>query len=398
MMDERKYLHCRIFAYSRKQKAMFRRSHEVVLEVCSLEFFGEKGTLFLHWYFQCALLCFVTKNFSVFKINRYLIARSEALRRIIRSDNTRNMEFTRDDRRMTRHSTSVHEHDQIIFAFSLVFSYDETHMSEIHKLIIIGSGPAGITAALYAARADLAPIVLLGKEPGGQLMTTTDVENYPGFPEGIQGPELMQKFMDQAKRFGAKLVSESVVRVDFSSPPHKVYVSASVGEKEYRGEAVIVATGASAMWLGLESEARLRGRGVSSCATCDGAFFRNKSVVVVGGGDTALEEALFLTKFSTKVTVVHRRDALRASKIMQDRAFGNSKIAFIWNVEVIEVLGSQKVESVKLRDTKTGAESIFPCEGLFIAIGHKPNTDAGSGCKAAMDAERWLEERTSHSV
>lgn len=312
-------------------------------------------------------------------------------------------------------------------------------MPDIHKVIIIGSGPAGLTAALYAARADLAPLVLLGTEPGGQLMTTTEVENYPGFPDGVQGPELMQKFMEQSKRFGAKLLSESVTRVDFSGPPHKVYVGAGSAEKLYLGEAVIVATGASAMWLGIESETRLRGRGVSSCATCDGAFFRNKSVVVVGGGDTALEEALFLTKFVTKVTVVHRRDQLRASKIMQERAFANSKISFVWNSQVIDVLGVQKVEGVKLKNTQTGEESTFPCEGLFIAIGHKPNTDflknvlqldkkgyvipedetassiegvfiagdvsdiryrqavtaAGSGCKAAMDAERWLEERAS---
>ena len=311
-------------------------------------------------------------------------------------------------------------------------------MVDIHKIIIIGSGPAGLTAALYAARADLKPLVLMGKEPGGQLMTTTDVENFPGFPEGIQGPELMDRFRKQAERFGATMVQEDVVAVDFSGSgvagkPHVV----KTGSQEFRGEAVIVATGASAMWLGIASETRLRGKGVSSCATCDGAFFRGKEVVVVGGGDTAMEEAVFLTKFASKVTVVHRRDALRASKIMQERAKKNAKIGFVWNSEVVEVLGEKTVSGVRLKNIQIGATTDFVCQGLFLAIGHRPNTEvfkaklqldkkgylipegetasgvdgvfiagdvsdiryrqavtaAGSGCKAAMDAERWLEER-----
>ena len=300
------------------------------------------------------------------------------------------------------------------------------------RVLIIGSGPAGLTAAIYAARADLAPIVLGGSTPGGQLMITSDVENYPGFPEGIQGPELMAKFREQAERFGSHIVDVDVDRVDFSSRPFRVWARGT----EYRGDAVIVASGASALWLGLDSETRLRGRGVSACATCDGFFFRGEEVAVVGGGDTAFEEATFLTRFATKVHLLHRRDAFRASKIMVDRARRNEKIDIRTNVAVEEVLGSSKVEGLRLRDVTTGDESELPLGGLFIAIGYKPNTDifrdsldidekgylvvqdetrskiagvfiagdvhdhryrqavtaAGDGCKAAIDAERWLEE------
>ncbi|MEK6719956.1 MAG: thioredoxin-disulfide reductase [Chloroflexota bacterium] len=299
------------------------------------------------------------------------------------------------------------------------------------KVLIIGSGPAGLTAAIYAARADLAPIVLAGSAAGGQLMITSDVENYPGFPEGIQGPELMAKFREQAERFGTHIVDIDVDRVDFSRRPFRVWARGT----EYRGDAVIVASGASALWLGLDSETRLRGRGVSACATCDGFFFRGEEVAVVGGGDTALEEATFLTRFATKVHLLHRRDAFRASKIMIDRAKANDKIEIRTNVEVDEVIGTAKVEGLRLRDTKTGETSQVPMGGLFIAIGYKPNTDifrgeldvdekgylvvedetrskidgvfiagdvhdhryrqavtaAGDGCKAAIDAERWLE-------
>ena len=299
------------------------------------------------------------------------------------------------------------------------------------RVLIIGSGPAGLTAAIYAARADLAPIVLGGSTPGGQLMITSDVENYPGFPEGIQGPELMAKFREQAERFGSHIVDVDVDRVDFSSRPFRVWARGT----EYRGDAVIVASGASALWLGLDSETRLRGRGVSACATCDGFFFRGEEVAVVGGGDTAFEEATFLTRFATKVHLLHRRDAFRASKIMVDRARRNEKIDIRTNVAVEEVLGSSKVEGLRLRDVTTGDESELPLGGLFIAIGYKPNTDifrdsldidekgylvvqdetrskiagvfiagdvhdhryrqavtaAGDGCKAAIDAERWLE-------
>lgn len=306
-----------------------------------------------------------------------------------------------------------------------------TQTTQPHSIVIIGSGPAGLTAALYAARADFAPLVLAGTQPGGQLTTTTEVENYPGFPEGILGPDLMEKFRKQAERFGAIVRQEAVTKVDFSGAVHKVYVH----DMLYEARAVIIATGATAMWLRLPSETRLRGRGVSSCATCDGAFFRGKEVAVVGGGDTALEEALFLTRFAKKVTLIHRRDTLRASKIMQERALKQPKITFLWNSQVIEVLGDQKVSGVKLLDTKTGETREFGCEGLFVAIGHKPNTDifkgqlsldakgylmpkndtesgipgvfiagdvsdvryrqavtaAGAGCKAAMDAEKYLE-------
>jgi thioredoxin reductase (NADPH) len=299
------------------------------------------------------------------------------------------------------------------------------------KVLIIGSGPAGLTAAIYAARANLEPIVLAGVVPGGQLMITSDVENYPGFPDGILGPELMAKFREQAERFGTRIVDVDVERVDLSERPFRAWARGV----EYRADAVIVATGASALWLGLESETRLRGRGVSACATCDGFFFRDKEIAVVGGGDTALEEATYLTRFATKVHLLHRREAFRASKIMLDRAIDHPKIEIHTNTAVEEVLGGTKVEGLRLRDTTTDAVRDVPMEGLFIAIGYRPNTEvfkeqlevdekgylvvhdetgskiegvfiagdvhdhryrqavtaAADGCKAAIDAERWLE-------
>jgi len=300
----------------------------------------------------------------------------------------------------------------------------------VRKLIIIGSGPAGLTAAVYAGRANLSPLLFAGGQYGGQLMLTTDVENYPGFPEGILGPELMEKFRAQAERFDTEILDFDVTRVDFSGAVHRVFVD----EHEYLAQSVIVASGASALWLGLESETRLRGRGVSSCATCDGAFFKEKNIVVVGGGDTAVEEALFLTKFGKNVTIVHRRDELRASKIMQRRAFDHPKISFIWDSTVDEVLGDGRVSGVRLRNLKTGELSQKETDAVFVAIGHRPNTDifadqldldekgyirsndgvhtaiegvfvagdvydfryrqavtaAGSGCRAAMEAEHYL--------
>jgi len=307
-------------------------------------------------------------------------------------------------------------------------------MSDTRELIIVGGGPAGYTAALYAARANLRPLVVEGFNWGGQLMITSDVENYPGYPDGVMGPEMMAEFRRQAERFGAEFVTDDVTRVDFSERPFRVWVE----NDEHRAGAVIVATGASARWLGLPSEQHFQGRGLSACATCDGAFFKEKELVVVGGGDSAMEEASFLTRYASKVTVVHRRDEFRASQIMLERARANPKIAFVTNAVVEDILGDGKVEGVRLRDTHTGETSDFKTDGIFVAIGHDPNTKlfvdqldhdeagylvtkpgstetnipgvfaagdvqdhvyrqavtaAGSGCQAAMDAERWLEEQ-----
>jgi thioredoxin reductase (NADPH) len=245
----------------------------------------------------------------------------------------------------------------------------------IEDVIIIGSGPAGYTAALYAARADLKPLVFEGTQSGGQLMITTDVENYPGFPEGILGPELMEKLRKQAERFEARLVTSDVTQVDFSKAPYGVWV----GADEYRARTVIVATGATAIWLGVAGEERLTGRGVSACATCDGFFFRDKELVVVGGGDSAMEEALFLTKFASRVTIVHRRDQFRASKIMAQRAIHHPKIDVIWNAQVSEIMGEGEVTGVTLIDTQDGSTRHFPTNGVFVAIGHRPNTEVFTG-------------------
>ena len=305
----------------------------------------------------------------------------------------------------------------------------------IHKTIIIGSGPAGLTAAIYAARANLNPIVFEGNQPGGQLTITTDVENYPGFPDGVLGPDMMDLFRKQAQRFGAECFYKYVSKVDFSSSPFKVYVQ----DEEYLAESVIISTGASARMLGLEAEKELMGYGVSTCATCDGYFFKDKEIVVVGGGDSAMEEASFLTKFASKVTLIHRRDEFRASKIMIDRVLDNPKIEIIKNAVVADIFGSQKdgVSGILLKDTIDGNERNFDCDGVFYGIGHKPNTDqfkgiidlddqgyittnpgstltnvagifacgdvqdshyrqaitaAGSGCMAAIDAEKYLED------
>ncbi|HXA59307.1 MAG TPA: thioredoxin-disulfide reductase [Streptosporangiaceae bacterium] len=308
-------------------------------------------------------------------------------------------------------------------------------MTDVRNVIIIGSGPAGYTAAIYAARGDLKPLLFEGSvTAGGALMTTTDVENFPGFPDGIMGPDLMDNLRKQAERFGTELITDDVTEVDLTANPKIV----KVGDDVYRAHAVIIATGSGYRKLGLENETRLSGRGVSWCATCDGFFFRDQDIVVVGGGDTAVEEATFLTRFARSVTIVHRRDTLRASKIMQDRAFANEKIKFAWDSEVADVIGEQKVSGVRLRNVKTGEETTLEATGLFIAIGHDPRSElfagqldtddegyllvkspttetkipgvfasgdvvdhtyrqaitaAGSGCAAALDAEHWLQDQ-----
>lgn len=312
----------------------------------------------------------------------------------------------------------------------------EEFAGETFDVVIIGSGPAGLTAALYTARADLDPLVLEGPDPGGQLMETTDVENYPGYPEGVMGPKMMQQFREQAERFGAETHFKTVTDIDFDDRPYRLEVDEEI---EVFTKSIIVSTGASAKWLELPSEQRLRGKGVSACATCDGAFFRDEHIIVVGGGDSAMEEATFLTKFASKVTVLHRRDELRASKAMQKRAFNDDKIEFMWDTELKEVLGEEQVDGVKVFNNKTDeVTTLEDVTGVFIAIGHKPNTDlfkgvlemddvgylktngestrtvmpgifasgdamdpiyrqavtaAGTGCRAALDAERYLAEK-----
>jgi len=305
---------------------------------------------------------------------------------------------------------------------------------EPRDVIIIGSGPAGLTAAVYTGRANLAPLMIEGIEAGGQLMLTTEVENYPGFVDGIMGPELMERMRKQAARFGTEIVTDNVTSVDFSSSPFKV----STGSETYATKAVIISTGASAKMLGVPGEKELLGHGVSTCATCDGFFFKDQELLMVGGGDSAMEEATFLTKFASKVTIVHRRDTLRASKIMQDRAFANPKIDFVWDSVITEIFGNGKVAGARIKNLKTGEESELAAGGVFVAIGHTPNTHlfegqlelsggyivteaegtqtsvpgvfaggdvvdhryrqaitaAGMGCMAAMDAERYLESRT----
>lgn len=306
---------------------------------------------------------------------------------------------------------------------------------DVYDIIIIGSGPAGYTAAIYAARANLHTLVLQGEQAGGQLMITSDVENYPGFTEGILGPDLMDTFEAQARRFGAEMIARDAVKVDFTRQPFQIWIEAGTPEAQYRARAVIVATGASAKWLGLPNEQRLQGRGVSGCATCDGPFFRNRELAVVGGGDTAMEEALFLTKYASHVHLLHRRDTLRASKIMQKRVRENPKITIHFNSTVDDVLGEHSVEGLRIRNVETNAVETLPVQGFFVAIGHQPNTGifkgvldmdevgylktrewtmtnvpgvfaagdvadhryrqavtaAGDGCRAAIDAERWLE-------
>jgi thioredoxin reductase (NADPH) len=266
---------------------------------------------------------------------------------------------------------------------------------DTHKLIIIGSGPAGLTAALYAARANLKPLVIGGLTYGGQLMITSEVENYPGFPDGIMGPELMQKMIDQSKRFGAEIIYDDVSKVDFSQKPFKV----STSDQEFHAESVIIATGASSVWLGLPSEERLRGKGISSCATCDGFFFKEKDIIVVGGGDAAMEEASYLTKFAKKVTILNRSEKLRASKIMIDRARANAKITIELNKTVEEFLGDNHVTGVKIKDVVTGAVEERNIEGVFIAIGHKPNTDIFKG-QIKLDEKGYIvpQDETKTSV
>jgi thioredoxin reductase (NADPH) len=314
-------------------------------------------------------------------------------------------------------------------------------MSIHNKLIIIGSGPAGLTASIYAARGGIKPLVISGNEPGGQLMYTSEVENFPGFDEPILGPILMEKMRRQAERFGTRFVDKAISSVDFSSKPFCVRCSSTDNDnnnfEEYLADSIIIATGASALWLGLESEQRLRGRGVSSCATCDGFFFKGKDVIVVGGGDTAMEEALFLIKFTKSVMIIHRRDKLNASAIMQQKAFRNEKISFLWNTIVEDIIGDNKVEFVQVKNVMTGKSEGIRTDGVFVAIGHKPNTElfkgqieldergyvkkyeesktnidgvfvagdvydykyrqaitaAGSGCKAALDVINYLESR-----
>ena len=269
-------------------------------------------------------------------------------------------------------------------------------MDDLRNVIVIGSGPAGFTAALYAARANLAPLVLKGLEAGGQLMLTTDVENYPGFADGLLGPELMDQMEKQAARFGAEILPVHVTDVDLSERPFVV----RAGDQEWRGRTIIVATGATARWLGVPGEEKLRGRGVSACATCDGFFFRDRELVVVGGGDTAMEEATFLTKFASKVTIVHRREEFRASKVMSARALANPKVDVIWNTTVAEVHGDDAVSGVTLNDIRTDRSRTFAADGLFVAIGHDPNTTLFRG-KLALDDEGYVtvaEPRTATSV
>lgn len=266
------------------------------------------------------------------------------------------------------------------------------------RVIIIGSGPAGLTAAIYTARASLEPLVIEGEpsstsdQPGGQLMLTTEVENFPGFPDGIMGPELMSNFRAQAKRFGAKFVTEKVTKIDFSSRPFKVWVR----DDEYHADAVIVSTGARSLMLGLEEEQRLIGHGLSTCATCDGFFFRDHHIAVVGGGDSAIEEASFLTKFASKVTLIHRRDEFRASKIMQERAFANPKIEVLWNHTVTKINGDGKVDGIEVTNTVDGSVSTLPVTGVFIAIGHRPNTDLFAGV-LDMDESGYLQTKPDSS-